>query len=249
MGLHPDDTVGQLVRDARGTAGQLYRGWTNFGLRYRPIGRWTYQVTAGSAGAPNTHNLTVGGVSICGGAVTQAASNNATATAIATAINANAYAAVASGGGYYATVSTDTVTIRQRKSGAITISKTVAGDATGTLTAAFASSDTWTEHLSGVSFDGNEYYELSWLGSLVADLNQATDLSNAMQVSIRIKVTGQAFELWSGEGVATSSNVILAGDPTAADTWTEDLPWLNGALPLTIKVAADAVLSYHAKYI
>lgn len=248
MGLGHDDTLGALVQDKFGIRGQLYRGWTNFGLRSRPIGRWTYQVTAGSAGAPNTHNLTVGGVSICGGAVTQAASNNATATAIATAINANAYAAVASGGGYYATVSTDTVTIRQRKSGAITITKTVAGDATGTLTAAFASSDTWTEALSGATFDGNEYYELGWDGSQVIDLNQGTNLTNATVTSVRLKVTGQAFELWAGEGVATSSNVILAGDTTAADTWTEDLPWVNAAFPLTIKLAADAVLSHHVKY-
>lgn len=225
---------------------QTHRDWTNFGLRSRPIGRWTYQVTGGTEDPANTHDITVGsgGTSLVGTPVATGASASATATAIATAINA-----LTATTGYYATVSTDTVTIRQRKSGAITLVKVVAGDATATLSAAFASSDTWTEHLSGATFDGNEYYELSWSGALVVDAAQGTNLTNARLTHIRFKATGQAFELWSGEGVITSANVILAGDPTAADTWTEDLPWMDGAVPKTIKVAADAVLAYHAKYI
>ena len=221
-----------------------HRGWTNFGLRKRVIGRYTFQVTGGSADAANTSDITVNGVSLCGTAVVCTAVVNTDAASICTAVNARTATT-----GWYATVSAATVTIRQRKSGAVTVAKVVTGDATATLATGVAATDTWTEHLSGVSMDGDEYYEFSWLGSLVADAAQGTDLTNATQVSIRIKVTGQAFELWSGEGVITSSNVILAGDPTAADTWTEDLPWLNGTLPLTIKVAADAVLSYHVKYI
>lgn len=221
-----------------------HRGWTNYGLRKRVIGRYTFQVTGGTADAANTYDITVNGVSLCGTAVVCTAVVNTDAASIATAINARTATT-----GWYATVSAATVTIRQRKSGAVTVAKVVTGDATATLATGVASTDTWTEHLSGVSMDGDEYYEFSWLGSLVADAAQGTDLTNARIISIRFKLTGQAFQLWSGEGVITSSNAILAGDPTAADTWTEDLPWVDGAIPLTFKGAADAVLSFHAKFI
>lgn len=244
MGLGPTDKIGCQPHDLFSRPIPTHRGWTNFGLRSRPIGRWTFQITGGTAGAANTYDITVAGVSLTGTPVVCTATPNTDAASFATAVNARTATT-----GVYATVNTDTVTLRQRKSGALTFTKVVTGDATATLTAAFASSDTWTEALSGATFDGNEYYELSWLGSLVVDAAQGTDLTNAMPVSVRLKVTGQAFELWSGEGVITASNVILAGDPTAADTWTEDLPWLNGTLPLTIKIAADAVLAYHVKYI
>lgn len=214
------------------------RGWTGYGLRKRVLARWTYQVTAGTAGLPNTHNFTVGGVSICGGAVTQAASNNATATNIATAFNAQS-------NNYIATVSTDTVTIRQRKTaGAVTITKVVAGDAAGTLTAVTASTDTYTEHTSGATMDGDEYYELTWSGALCTEV----DLTNARLVDVRLYVSGQAFQLWAG-GLRAASNVILAGDPTAAATWTERLPWLDGAFPWIIKLAADDTLQCHNVYI
>lgn len=217
---------------------QTPRGWTGYGLRKRVMGRWTYQVTAGTAGLPNTHNLTVGGASICGGAVTQAASNNATATAIATAVNAAL-------NNYIATVSTDTVTIRQRKTaGAVTITKVVAGDAAGTLTAVTASTDTYTEHTSGATMDGDEYYELTWSGALCAEV----DLTNARLVDMRLYVSGQAFQLWAG-GTRSASNVILAGDPTAAATWTEALPWMDATFTWVIKLAADDTLQYHAVYI
>lgn len=221
-----------------------HRGWTNAGLRRRAIGRWTYEVTGGTEDPANTHDLTVGGSSILGSAVQQAASNNATATAIATAVNANTATT-----GFYATVSSATVTIRQRRSGAKTLVKVVTGDATGTLTAAFASTDTWTEHASGATFDGDEYYELSWSGAVVVDTPGGVDLTNARLCHIRFKVTGQAFQLWSGMGVQTSSNTILTGNETAADTWTNSLPWVDASTPLTVKLAADAALLYEALYI
>ena len=222
---------------------QTYRGWTNYGLRKRVIGRYTFQITGGSAGAGNTYSITINGVALCT-PVASTGTPNTDAASLATAINA-----ATATSGWYATVSTDTVTIRQRKSGAVTVAKVVAGDATATLATGVAATDTWTEHLSGVSMDGDEYYEFSFSGALVVDAAQGTDLTNARIISIRFKLTGQAFQLWSGEGVITSSNVILAGDPTAADTWTEDLPWVDGAIPLTFKGAAGAVLSYHAKFI
>lgn len=242
MALHDDDTLGTLPRDLFGNGGQLHRGWTNAGLRTRPIGRWTFQVTGGDDAA-DTFDFTVGGVSILSAPVAWTTSHDATATAIATAINANQAAS-----GYYATVSTDTVTIRQRWSGAVTITKVVVGDAAGTLTAAVASSDTWTEHLSGATLDGDEYYAISLSGALVVDAPGDVDLTKATFTSTRLKVTGQAFQLWAGKGVRTAANAILGGDPTAADTWTEDLPWLNGSPEWTIKLAADAVLACHNKY-
>ena len=236
MGLAQDDTLGALPRDVMNRIIESYRGWTNYGLRKRVMGRWTFQVTGGND-ATDTFNFTVGGASICGGVVAWTSSHNATATAIATAINAQ-------GNNYIATVSTDTVTIRQRKTaGAVTITKVVVNDAAGTLTAVTASTDTYTEHISGGSMDGDEYYELTWSGALCTE----ESLGNATLVAIRFYVSGQAFQLYAG-GIRQSANVILTGDPTAAATWTEDLPMLNAARNLVIKVAADDTLQYHAKY-
>lgn len=221
-----------------------HRGWTNAGLRRRPIGRWTFQVTGGDDAA-DTFDFTVGGTSILSAPVAWTTNHNTTATAIATAINANSSAS-----GYYATVSTDTVTIRQRRSGAVTITKVVVGDAAGTLTAAFASSDTWTEIVSGTAMDGDEYYELGWSGALVIDTPGSVDLTNARLCHIRLHGDSQAFQLWSGKGVQTSSNTILAGQPVAADTWTDRLPWFNAAIPLTVKFAADVTtFKYEALFI
>lgn len=234
--------AGALPRDVLGTPVQTTRGWTNSGLRSRPIGRWTFLVTAGAAGT-DTFSFTANGVAIVSAPVAWTTSNAATATAIATAINA--YSATS---GFYATVSSETVTIRQRSSGAVTMAKVVAGDADGTLTAAFASSDTWTELLSGATFDGDEYYELSWSGALVVDVTRGVDLSDAIAESVRLYCDGQAFLLWSGKGVQTAGNVILSGHPVASATWTNRLPWLSG-LPLTIKVAADAPLLYEVMHI
>jgi len=91
--------------------------------------------------------------------------------------------------------------------------------------------------------DGDEYYELTWSGALCTE----ESLGNATLVAIRFYVSGQAFQLYAG-GIRQSANVILTGDPTAAATWTEDLPMLNAARNLVIKVAADDTLQYHAKY-
>lgn len=234
-----DNGIGALPRDVQGVAMQTRRNWVNDGLRSRVLARWTYQVTGGTNAAPNTHNLTSGGSSILGGAVQQAASNNATATAIATAVNANTATT-----GLFATVSTDTVTIIQGKSGAQTLVKVVAGDATGTLTAAVASTDTWTEVVPGATFDGNEYYELSWSGALVVSTALGVNLRGAVPMFIRLRVTGQAFQLWSGRGIRAPSNTVLTGNETAADTWTNSLPWTNASVPLLIKLAADAPMLY-----
>lgn len=234
--------TGAIPRDVQGTPMQTHRGFATSGLRYRPIGRWEFEVTAGATGT-DTFNLTANGVSLAAAPVAWVTSNGATATAIATAINANS-----ANTGFYATVSGSTVTIRQRVSGAVTMAKVVVGDADGTLTAAFASSDSWTEVLSGATLDGDEYYQLSWSGSLVVDVTAGVDLSGAMVESIRLMVVGQAFQLWSGKGVQTAANVVLTGHPVTADTWTNKLPWLAG-LPLIIKLAADAPLLYEVLYV
>lgn len=245
MALGIDDKLGTLPQDEFGTRKQLNRGWTNAGLRSRPIGRWTLQLTAGTNDPANTYDITVGGTSILTAPVQATGVPNTDAASFATAVNANSDAS-----GFYATVSTDTVTLRQRRSGAVTIAKVVAGDATATLTAAFASSDTWTEVLSGTAFDGDEYYELGWSGALVVDTANGLDLTNAIITHLDIYGDDQAFQLWSGKGVQTSSNAILAGHPVAAATWEENLPWLNASLPLTIKFAADVTtIKYRAKYL
>lgn len=244
MTLGNDDRVGALPQDVFAARVQVHRGWTNAGLRRRAIGRWTFQVTGGDDAA-DTFDFTVGGVSILAAPVAWTTNHNTTATAIATAINANSAAS-----GFYATVSTDTVTIRQRRSGAVTITKVVVGDAAGTLTAAFASTDTWTEVVSGAGFDGDEYYELSFSGALVLDTPGDVDLTGAVITHLDVYGDDQAIQLWSGKGVQTASNVIVAGYPIAADTWERDLPWLDSALPLTIKFAADVTaFKYKARYI
>lgn len=223
---------------------QTHRGWTNAGLRRRPHGRWTFQATAGTADPANTFDFTVGGVSILTAPVESAGAVNTDATAIATAVNANSAVS-----GYYATVSTNTVTIRQRSTGAVTITKVVTGDAAGTLTAAFASSSTYTEVLSGTAFDGDEYYQLTWSGALVVDASNSVDLTNARATHVDLYGDDQAFQLWSGKGVQTSSNVILVGHPVAADTWENNLPFIGGG-PMTIKFAADVTTFKHrVKYI
>lgn len=222
---------------------QTHRGWTNAGLRRRPHGRWTFQVIAGDDAA-DTFDLTAGGVSILAAPVAWTTNHNTTATAIATAVNANTATS-----GYYATVSTDTVTIRQRSAGAVVMAKVVVGDADGTLTAAFASSSTYTEVLSGTAFDGDEYYQLTWSGALVVDASNGVDLTNARAAHVDLYGDDQAFQIWSGKGVQTASNVILAGHPVAADTWELALPIIGG-VPFTIKFAADVTTFKHrVKYI
>lgn len=241
--LSVNDKIGHLPLDLRDAPVQVPRGWVTGGLRYRPIGRWTYQVTGGTEGSSNTHDLLADGVSILTAPVAQGSSNANTATAIATAVNANSAAS-----GFYATVASDTVTVRQRRSGARTVTRVVDGDATGTLTAAFASTNTWTHHVSGATFDGDEYYELSWSGELASDAPGGLDLSRAALVQVALR-SAQALQLWSGPGVQVTANAIIQGDPVDADTWTDVLPWTDAATPLTVKLAADGALFYRAFYL
>lgn len=246
MALGNGDSLGSQPTDFSGNPIPSHRGWTNAGLRSRPIGRYTYQITGGTANVANTYDVTANGVSLTGGApVVCTATVNTDAASLATAINA--YSATS---GWYATVSTDTVTIRQRRSGAATIAKVVTGDATATLATGKASTDTWTEAVSGAAFDGDEYYELSWSGALVVDTPGGVNLTGAMAAHLDLYGDDQAFQLWSGKGVQTSSNVILAGQPVTADTWELNLPWLNCSAPLTIKFAADVTtFKYRVKYL
>ena len=228
----PGQTPTTPLPGAMTAAVPTHRGWTNAGLRSRPHGRWTFQVTGGN-GAEDTFDFTVGGVSILAAPVAWTADHATTAAAIATAINANS-----ADSGYYATVSTDTVTIRQRSTGAVTITKVVVNDAAGTLTAAFASSSSYTEIANGAAFDGDEYYQLTWSGALVIDASNGVDLTNARGTHLDLYGDDQAFQLWCGKGVQTSANAIIAGFPVDADTWELDLP-IIGAGPTTIKFAAD----------
>lgn len=239
MSLHPDDKIGTVPRDEFGSIANTVRGRVNVGLRYRGLGRWTFQVTGGDDAA-DTFDFTADGTSILSAPVAWTTNHNTTAAAIATAINANQAVS-----GFIATVSTDTVTIRQVTSGAVTLAKVVVGDAAGTLTAAFASTSTWTEFVSGDTFDGDEYYELSWLGSLVA-MGSVT-LTNAVLRAISLMCDGQAFQTWTG-GLRTESNAIVQGIPTATATWRTSVPWLASAVPMIIKLAADEELLYEAEY-
>lgn len=223
---------------------QAYRARVNFGLRTRPLGTITYQVTGGDD-ATDTFNVFAGTTSITGGAVAWTTSHAATATAIATAINA-AYASH----NYLATVSSDTVTIMQRKSGAApTFSVTVVNDAAGTLANSGNMSndtDTWTEFVSGATFDGDLYYELSWSGALLAIEDVTT--TNLRAVDLTCYCDGQAVTFWVG-GLQTASNAIVQGIPLATATWYHAthggyLPMLDTSLPIIVKVASDEELLY-----
>jgi hypothetical protein len=221
---------------------QAYRARVSTGLRIRGIGRWTFQVTAGTADpGVNTLALTADGVNITGGAVDWITSHAATAEDICDAINANSATT-----GFFATVSTDTVTIRQKRSGAVVMAKVEAGDAEGTLSAAFASTNTWTEVVSGATVDGDEYYELGFSGALVKINGVSTD--NLRAIDLDLYCDGQAFTLWTE--IRTASNAIVQGLPMATATWLHATyggywPILDSRIPLIIKLAADEELLYH----
>ena len=189
----------------------------------------------------NTLALTADGVNITGGAVDWITSHNATAEDIADAVNANSATT-----GFFATVATDTVTIRQKRSGAVVMAKVEAGDAAGTLSAAFASTDTWTEHVSGATFDGDEYYELSWSGALMKIKDVVT--AEAQAVDINLYCDGQAFTFWTE--IRTAANVIVQGLAVATATWLHAThggywPLLDPDIPFIIKLAADEELLYN----
>lgn len=254
MGLHPDDSVGQLVRDARGTVAQHYRGCVQFGLRSRPLGTITITITAGSGSATWLYKE---GTTALHAVVTYDTSLANTALRIAQAINNNA-----SAHNWVATVSTNTITLRQRRGGVSgTITLTATGDAAGAPANSgnpTGDTDTWTEVVSGTAFDGDLYYELGWSGELVvggvAPASDVTSygggLTNAIMGAISLYSNGQAFDYWMGGLRAISTAASLAsGIPIASATWSDFIDWLNCAQPLVIKVAADnTALHYKAKY-
>lgn len=240
--------IGQLPSTERYSSAReaipSLRARVNFGLRIRPLGTITYQVTGGDDSA-DTFELFAGTTSLVAAPVEWTTSHNATAAAIATAINAN-YA----NHNYLATVSTDTVTIMQRKSGAApTFSVTEVSDAAGTLANSGNMSndtDTWTEFVSGATFDGDMYYELSWSGSLLTI--QDVDASAARGIDFDCYCDGQAVAFWVG-GLRMASNAIVQGIPLASQTWYHAtygnyLPILDTSFPIIIKVASDEELLY-----
>lgn len=227
------------------------RARPTIGLRTRPLGTITYEVTGGD-NAADTFDMLAGGVSLVAAPVAWTSSHGTTAAAIATAINAN-FAAH----NYLATVSSATVTIMQRRSGAApTFSVTEVGDAAGTLGGSgnmTGDTDTWTEFVSGATFDGALYYELGFSGALLAVENlPATPLR---AVNIDFYCDGQAVTFWVGSFRA-AGNAIVQGLPLATATWlhtTYGSVWpflktadvdLNTDIPFIIKVAADEELLY-----
>lgn len=224
------------------------RARATIGLRTRPLATGTIQVT--TAGAADTFDPQIGGVSLVTAPVVRDTDVNTTAAAIATAINAN-FAAH----NYLATVSTDTVTVMQRRSGAITgaLATVVTGTGATTDTDFSIDTDTWTEFVSGATFDGNLYYELSWSGALLAI--EGLSAAAARAVNIDFYCDGQAVTFWVGSFRA-AGNAIVQGLPLATATWlhtTYGSVWpflktadvdLNTDIPFIIKVAADEELLY-----
>lgn len=229
-----------------------FRGVTQHGLQSRPLATGTIQVTGGAAGT-DTFLPTIGGVAIVSAAVEWTTSHNATAAAIATAINANKAGNVSNGIYVIATVSADTVTVMQYKSGAIgTLATTVVNAATTSTTDFSGDTNTWTEHVSGASFDGDKYYELWWDPSDIEDALDAdgnpVDMADAMLLDIKFQTAAQTFLLWNSD-IRMASNAIVNASPAfAAATW-KTVEWLNAGYPLIIKLAADDTLYVEARYI
>lgn len=224
------------------------RARSTLGLRTRPLATGTIQVT--TAGVADTFDPKVNSVSLVSAPVVRDTDVNTTAAAIATAINANF-----ANHNYLATVATDTVTVRQRRSGAITgaLATTVTGTGATTTTDFSIDTDTWTEFVSGATFDGNLYYELGWSGSLLAVSGLSAALARA--IDLDFYCDGQAVTFWVGSFRA-ASNLIVQGLPLATATWlhtTYGQPWpflktatvdLNTDIPFIIKVASDEELLY-----
>lgn len=249
-------TPGHLAESNRSAAFkdpvQAFRGMTQHGLQSRPLATGTIQVTGGEAGT-DTFLPTIGGVAIVERAVEWTTSHAATATEIASNINAWRDANAANGIYVIATVSGDTVTVMQYKSGAIgTLDCTVDGDATTTDTDFSGDTNTWSEHVSGATFDGDKYYELWWDPSNIEDALDAAgnvvDMTDAMLLDIKFQTAAQTFLLWTG-GIRTASNAIVNASPAfAAGAW-KTIEWLNAGFPIIIKLAADATLYVEARYI
>jgi hypothetical protein len=221
---------------------QTYKARVTFGLRSRPLGSGTIEVTAGTDDTPNTIQATVNGVAISA-VVEWVTSHAATAAALATSINAN-YASH----NYVATVSSAVVTVMQRKSGAITgaLAATVGGDVTATVVDFSGDTDTWTEFVSGATFDGALYYELSWSGALLTVAG--FDASTARSLNVDLYCDGQALAFWVG-GLRTAANVIVQGLPLATATWLHTTyggywPLVGSDYPFIVKVASDEELLY-----
>jgi hypothetical protein len=247
MGLAFDDQVGVLPRDAQGNALQLDRGVTQFGVKVRPLGTIAIQLTAGSGAATWTYKDN--GVAIMA-PVTFSANLNTTAALIAVAINAFRLANPTISN-WVATASTDTITLRQIRSGAAgTIPLPATGDAAGAPANSGNVSndtDTWTEFVGGATFDGDLYYEMTWDGSLVLDAG--VSLSKAVLRAISLYCDGQAFQYWLGGLRANAAaTALIQGIPVASQTWEENIPWLGAVSTFTIKVASDEELLVKAKY-
>ena len=244
MALTDYSEIGQLPTSPLPTnlsaAVGTYRARVTTGLRTRPLATGTIQVT--TAGAADTFDPKVNSVSLVSAPVVRDTNINTTAAAIATAINANA-----ANHNYFATVSTDTVTVRQKKSGAITgaLATTVTGTGATTTTDFSIDTDTWTEFVSGATFDGNLYYELSWSGALLTIQGVGADTARA--VDIDFYCDGQALTFWTE--IRTASNVIVQGLPLATATWLHATyggawPFFDRNIPLIVKLAADEELLY-----
>lgn len=222
---------------------QAYSYFLTSGLRTRPLGTITVQVTGGNS-VDDTYIVKDDGVAIMA-SVGWDTSHANTASLIATAINAFRVANPTVSN-WVATVSSDTVTLRQARSGAAgTITCTVANDATVTIpNSGNVSNDTntWTRFDSGATFDGDLYYELGFDKTLAFGSFSASDEPRILDIDFL--PIGQDMQVWST--LMAVSNVITVGHTIEADTPDPlgPLPWFEASGPMIVKLAADAELRY-----
>jgi hypothetical protein len=248
---------------------QTPRGWVNAGLRRRAIGTQTLQVTGG-AGGGDTFDPKLNGVSLVASPVAWATSHSATAAAIAAAINANVVNHPQMG--VFATVATDTVTLKQLRSGAITgvLTCTLTGAATVTIANGgnfTGDTDTWTVIECGAAngLPDTGLYELGWCpddalgvetpeseaaaanGTAQTLLSKQSHFAGAQLVNINLSLD-QNLTYWRGK-LAATGRTLASGTAKDLQLTVGGKSGQTVATGIIVQAAAAAAVSYDNSYV
>lgn len=247
-------SAGFMPEDRKGNPIPTRRGVLTAGLTYQVHGKGTIQVTGGND-ATDTFQPKVNSVAIVAAPVVWATSHAATATAIAVAINAfylaNYSAASAQAGTlyYFATVSTDTVTVHQVNAGTITgaLICTVVNDAAATVVDFAGDTDTPVAIYAGItSVPTGNYLTLAFDEAQLLWMT-AAQRSRIAPVAL-LPDNAQAFELFAGRLEPGASGAAPAGRTITANA-TREIPWMDADTLMVISTAGAGVWDYELSYI